>query len=252
MANKKDEVLEIVTVGMLCKQVAEAHRRAAIESYSEGSLHEQFLIAQEWMSSVKQGIEGLKKGKIEPHLNICCCKDTFAAILSEIPKVDYIGCEPEAGEGLNPDDYDAVKEGRVVVAARYVKGLSIEELQEYLTSRQNCSLCNFSAVNTPDAERQKEYYQHVCTYMKTAASLAKGMKSAAAEMFLEVCRLLTRRSTPDCSVRRSDAGLGLSLEQAKAAYDMAQKAQAKLWVDSELAKLRPLRIRTTRGKSNRG
>jgi len=219
-------------------------RRAAMDAYLASEVHAQFLLADNFAMQCRKTARALRRGIVAPQLAVCCCGDTFAAILVNQPYVHYEGYAlPEM------DDGDSAGEtlDRILTPAEHARlsRLSGERLVHGLVHGFCCSRTTYSMQHVADAKAQTAYYGEFLALAEASARYAKRIGSEAALLWLEAIRLLQPRVDIEGGMRVAE-GLDLVPSQVEQVYAVAEKAQAKLWVDNEFRRLAPLKKSTAK------
>lgn len=219
-------------------------RRAAMDAYLASDVHTQFLLADNFAMQCRKTAHALRRGIVAPQLAVCCCRGTFEAIFVNTPYVNYEGCAlPEM------DDEDAAGEplDQVLTPAEHARlsRLSGKRLVHELLHGFCCSGTTYSMQHFADAKAQTAYYGEFLALAEASARYAKRIGSEAALLWLEAIRLLQPKVDTEGGMRVAE-GLDLDSSQVKQAYSVAEKAQAKLWVDNEFRRLAPLEKSTAK------
>jgi len=230
--------------------IANASRsRAAMEDYMRGDFHAQMQIAGALVEQCDESRRKLLKGVVAPHLDICCCDQTFATVLSNHPYISYTGCElPEIdGDG---DDFSPVDEEIDDATFAKLAKLPAVALRQKLIDVYCCSSAEYSQTHNADEALQRRYYEAVLSRFKAAAQYAVSIGSDSARLWMEAVCLISPRVKPKNAVGHA-AGLDLVPDCVAAAYGVAERAQRALWVDNELRKLPTAKLPRKAGKSRR-
>lgn len=228
---EKPQSPEYEKVGDLCNRLNGESAAAVRRDYINGDLHRCFIVADAFCNRCREEIAAMRKGRVSSRLRICCCRDTFVKLLSESAETSYRGLYP-----FGDTEEESEEMSRAGIHRKWLKGMSSQELEQYLVDNEYCSRCLLGEINQQDVARQERYLAAVRDYCKTAAVAAKKIKSDSCLLWLEVLRLLT-----PCADETEDlprVGTGLAPEEMEKAYTVAEQAQAKLWVDMEFLRLK--------------
>jgi len=225
--------------------------RAAMEDYIRGDFHAQMQIAGALAEQCDESRLKLLKGVIAPHLDICCCDQTFATVLSNHPCISYTGCELSEIDDDGDDDYpEFVPVDEEIDDATFAKlaKLPAAALRQKLIDVYCCSSAEYSQTHNADEALQRRYYEAVLSRFKAAAQYAVSIGSDSARLWMEAVCLISPRVNLENAVRIA-TGLDLVPDCVAAAYGVAERAQRALWVDNELRKLPTAKLPRKAGKS---
>jgi len=230
------------------------YRRAAMEKYLTCDDHKEMLIVGSFIEQCRESQRNLLKGDISPHLDVCCCADTFTAALTCTPSIVYKSCALPEEEGYddvaNPDDIPTLNQVIRHDVFVQLSKLPVEKLRKTLIHRYFCSDAEYGQVHEADEKIQRQYYDAVFRRFEAAAQYAKAIGSESARLWLEAICLISPRAYLKNSARVI-VGLDLDPDCVVQAYEVAERAQRTLWVDNRLRTLPAAKLPRKTSKKHR-